>query len=121
MGKKCWGLWTGIAAGIGGILLSVCSPAAEPNPTAVRIQRTMKAMSESTAEHPAQIRVLFYGQSIVAQNWTEAVADHLKSAYPTVQFTFRNAAIGGYTSPSLVRTAESDLYPWYPDILFFHV
>lgn len=91
------------------------------NPSAIYIQRTMKAMEESTAENPAKIRILFYGQSIVAQQWTGLVQNYLKEKYPTVQFEFANKAIGGYQSESLIRTAESDLYPWYPDLLFFHV
>lgn len=95
--------------------------AVEPNPSAVYIQRTMKALEESTAENPAFVRVLFYGQSIVAQSWTRDVQKYLREKYPTVQFTFENRAIGGFTSPALIRTAESDLYPWYPDLLFFHV
>ena len=110
------------------VLLAVCAltafgrlGAAEPNPSAVFIQRTMKALTESTAEKPAHVRVLFYGQSIVAQAWTGMVQDYLKTTYPTVQFEFSNRAIGGYTSPALIRTAESDLYPYYPDLLFFHV
>lgn len=28
---------------------------------------------------------------------------------------------GGFTSPALIRTAEHNLYPWYPDLLVFHV
>ncbi|MDO4584005.1 MAG: hypothetical protein Q4D62_07865 [Planctomycetia bacterium] len=91
------------------------------NPSVKYIQRTMKALEESTAENPAQVRVLFYGQSIVAQEWTNTVQETLQKRYPTVQFTFANKAIGGCMSPGLVRTAESDLYPWYPDLLFFHV
>ncbi len=93
----------------------------EPNPSAIYIQRTMKALSNSTEAQPASVRVLFYGQSIVAQEWTVQVQEELKKRYPTVKFTFKNSAIGGYTSPALIRTAESDLYPWYPDLLFFHV
>lgn len=91
------------------------------NPTAVYIQRTMKALEASTAERPAHVRVLFYGQSITAQAWTQTVQKQLETQYPTAKFEFRNAAIGGYTSEVLIRTAEHDLYPWYPDLLFFHV
>lgn len=105
-----------------GVILSISyAQAMEPNPSAKYIQRTMKALAESTVENPAQVRVLFYGQSIVAQEWTKKVQKYLTEKYPTVQFTFQNNAIGGYTSERLVRTAESDLYPWYPDLLFFHV
>jgi hypothetical protein len=91
------------------------------NPSAAFIQRTMKQLSDSTPEHPARVRVLFYGQSITAQPWTSAVKKELQQRFPSVQFEFHNPAIGGFTSPSLVRTAEPDLYPWYPDLLIFHV
>lgn len=94
---------------------------AAENPSAAYIQRTMKMLEDSTAECPAHVRVLFYGQSVTAQAWTGIVQKRLEVQYPTVKFEFRNAAIGGYTSPLLVRTAEHDLYPWYPDLLFFHV
>ena len=56
------------------------------NPTAIHIQRTMKALEESTAEKPATVRVLFYGQSIVAQGWTGVLMKMLKDKYPTVNF-----------------------------------
>lgn len=85
------------------------------------IQRTMRKLEESTAEHPAHVRVMFYGQSITAQAWTQILQQRLSERYPTVQFEFRNAAIGGYESSVLIRTADHDLYPWYPDLLFFHV
>jgi hypothetical protein len=32
-----------------------------------------------------------------------------------------NRAIGGHSSQLLVKTAEADLYPFYPDLLIFHV
>jgi len=107
-------VWLG--AVMGGVLM-----AAAGNPTAAYIQRTMKTMEASTAEKPAHVRVLFYGQSIVAQGWTQTVRKQLEERYPTVTFEFLNAAIGGYESSVLIRTADHDLYPWYPDLLFFHV
>ena len=91
------------------------------NPSVLNIQRTMKILEESTSENPATVRVLFYGQSITAQGWTNILMANLTNRYPTVNFIWENRAIGGYESPYLIRTAESDLYPFYPDILFFHV
>ena len=85
------------------------------------IQRTMNALEESTAEKPAQIRVLFYGQSIVAQGWGNQIIADWRKRYPTAKISSACQAIGGYTSPELSRTAYADLYPYYPDILFFHV
>ena len=85
------------------------------------VQRTMKALAESTAERPAHVRILFYGQSIVGQRWHPLVVDELKRRYPTAVIEADNLAIGGFESPRLIRTAESDLYPAYPDLVFFHV
>ena len=103
------------------ILAAASVAAAAQNPSAACIQRTMKMLEESTAENPAHVRVLFYGQSITAQAWTRIVQEQLTRKYPTAKFEFRNAAIGGYVSSVLIRTADHDLYPWYPDLLFFHV
>jgi len=104
------------------IMLAVSAlTAVAGNPSAAYIQRTMKTLEASTEANPAHVRVLFYGQSITAQSWTDIVQKDLKARYPTVDFEFRKAAIGGYTSNLLIRTADHDLYPWYPDLLFFHV
>ncbi len=103
------------------VTMTCLGAGAADNPSAACIQRTMKALTDSTAERPAHVRILFYGQSVTAQAWTQTVQKELESRFPTVRFEFRNAAIGGYTSPLLIRTADHDLYPWYPDLLFFHV
>ncbi len=91
------------------------------NPSVAFIQRTMTRIAQSTPQNPATVRFQFYGQSITAQAWTGLVGKDLAQQFPSVKFTFHNPAIGGFTSPALIRTAEHDLYPWYPDILVFHV
>ena len=91
------------------------------NPSVAFIQRTMTRIAQSTPQNPATVRFQFYGQSITAQAWTGLVGKDLAQRFPSVKFTFHNPAIGGFTSPALIRTAEHDLYPWYPDILVFHV
>jgi len=97
------------------------SPAEPANPSVAFIQRTMNRVARSTPENPAKVRVEFYGQSITAQSWTKLVGEDLVRRYPSVQFEFHNPAIGGFQSPNLIRTAEHDLYPWYPELLVFHV
>lgn len=90
------------------------------NPSVRYIQRTMKKMAGSTAERPVDVKLLFYGQSIVEQGWHRHVLETLRERYPTVRFEVKNLAIGGFESPLLIRTAESDLYPEYADLVFFH-
>ncbi|MDC7218105.1 MAG: SGNH/GDSL hydrolase family protein, partial [Spirochaetales bacterium] len=67
-------------------------------------------------------RILCYGQSIVAQGYvSRAIEEELKERYPYANIIVENRAIGGYTAPILVRTAVHDLYPFYPDLVVFHV
>jgi hypothetical protein len=84
------------------------------------IQRTMTLLATSTPEHRNKVRILFYGQSVTAGPWSYALADDLRKQYPHADLTVENRAIGGYTAEALIRTAEYDLYPFYPDLLIYH-
>jgi hypothetical protein len=85
------------------------------------IQRTMRLLAESTPDHRNTVRVLFYGQSITEQGWWKIVADDLRARFPHANLIIENRALGGFSSQLLVKTAETDLYPFQPDLLIFHV
>lgn len=85
------------------------------------IQRAMTLMATSTPTHRNKVKVLFYGQSITEQNWWKLVADNLRKRFPYADLLIENRAIGGHSSQLLVRTAEADLYPFYPDLMIFYV
>jgi hypothetical protein len=85
------------------------------------IQRTMRLLATSTPEHPNTVRILFYGQSITEQAWSKLVADDLRQRFPHAHLIIENRALGGFASQMLVKTAETDLYPFQPDLLIFHV
>ena len=85
------------------------------------IQRSLRLMAESTPEHRNTVRVLFYGQSITQQPWWKEVAEYLRATYPNADLRIENKAIGGFAAQLLVKTAEADLYPAYPDLVIFHV
>jgi len=78
-------------------------------------------MAESTPEHRNTVRVLFYGQSITEQSWSKARCRGLAQTLPNANLLIENRALGGFASQLLFRTAETDLYPFYPDLLIFHV
>jgi len=86
-----------------------------------KIQRTMTLLATSTPQRRHHVRILFYGQSVTRNPWWRTVADYLRKTYPYADLEIENRAIGGYTAPTLIRTAEYDLYPYYPDLLIFHV
>ncbi len=104
-------------------------PAAYPPPAPLKnesnlglhIQRTMTLLATSTPKHHNKVRILFYGQSITEQDWWKRVADDLRRRFPDADLDIENRAIGGFAAQLLVRPAEHDLYPFYPDLLIFHV
>ncbi len=86
-----------------------------------RIQRTMILLAASTPEHRNRVRVLFYGQSIVAGMHVAEIVNTLRRRFPWAVIEAENRAIGGFTAPSLIRTAYHDLYPYCADLVIFHV
>jgi hypothetical protein len=86
-----------------------------------RLQRTMRLLAESTPEHRNQVRILFYGQSITKQDWWRQVAADLRMRFPAADLIIENRALGGYSSQYLIRTLPQDVYPFYPDLVIFHV
>ncbi|MBN2137703.1 MAG: hypothetical protein JW720_07845 [Sedimentisphaerales bacterium] len=84
-------------------------------------QRSMTLMESSTPTKRNTVRILFYGQSIVGQQWHTMVADDLRRRFPNTDFVIENKAIGGFSSQLLVRTMHYDVMPFYPDLLVFHV
>jgi hypothetical protein len=85
------------------------------------IQRTMTLLATSTPQHRNHVKVLFYGQSITEQPWSKLVADDLRKRFPDADLEIANRAIGGFSSQRLIKPAEHDLYPFYPDLVIFHV
>lgn len=85
------------------------------------IQRTMRLLATSTAEKRNTVRILFYGQSITEQKWAKQVEEDLRRRFPHANLIIENRALGGFASQLLVKTAETDLYPFQPDLLIFHV
>ena len=78
----------------------------------------MRVLVESTSKKPNTVRVLFYGQSITEQKWAKLVEDDLRRRFPHANLVVENRALGGYATQLLVKTAETDLYPFQPDLSF---
>ncbi|MBC8142349.1 MAG: SGNH/GDSL hydrolase family protein [Armatimonadetes bacterium] len=96
-------------------------PSAHPEKLGANIQRTMRLLATSTPQKRNHVRILFYGQSITEQDWTKQVAADLRRRFPYADLEIENRAIGGFASQLLIRPAEHDVYPFYPDLVIFHV
>lgn len=99
-------------------------PLKSPGDTTQRgaaLQRTMTLLHTAAIEKRNPVRILFYGQSITEQDWWKLVKNDLKQRFPLATLEIENRAIGGHSSERLCKTAEADLYPFYPDLVIFHV
>jgi hypothetical protein len=81
----------------------------------------MGLLASSTPLRRNRVRILFYGQSITEQDWWKSVANDLRRRFPDADLEIRNRAIGGFASQLLKRPAEHDVFPFYPDLVIFHV
>ena len=61
--------------------------------------RSLGIVRSATAEHPAVLKVLFYGQSISKPQWTDQALAQLRRRYPHVTFDARNLALGRLAGP----------------------
>ena len=110
-------------------ILRAQDPAAFPAPKSLgnaadfgrNIQRTLTLLATSTPDHRNTVKILFYGQSITEQDWWKEVAADLRRRFPNANLVIENRAIGGFASQLLVKTAETDLYSFYPDLMIFYV
>ena len=95
-------------------------PHPAPRTLGSRIQRTMALLATSTATMRRRVKILFYGQSITAgMHWVQ-ITNALRQRFPYAIIEAENRAIGGFTAPSLCRTAVADLYPTDADLVVFH-
>ncbi len=85
------------------------------------LQKTLQLLSNKNPATKRPVIILFYGQSITEQAWWKVVAKNIQSRFPQADIVFENKAIGAHTSERLVKTAEADVYPLYPDLVIFHV
>ena len=96
-------------------------PVPDPSQLGLGVQRAMTLLATSTPQRRNHVRVLFYGQSITEQEWSKQVAQGLRKRFPDADLEIENRAIGGFAAQLLIRPAEHDLYPFYPDLVIFHV
>ena len=86
-----------------------------------RLPKTMHMLSNSTLQNREKIRILLFGQSIMAAPYVrEAIEADLTSRFPNADLEIIHDAIGGYEAPFLVKTANHMIYPRYPDLVVMH-
>ena len=108
-------LQTGNPSGLGDFQM-----APPPIPYGSRIQRTMRLLATSTPQQRNRVKILFYGQSIIAQSWWKVIVAELRVQYPHADIVAENPSIGGFMSNWLKDTMYGDCYPACADLIVFH-
>jgi len=84
------------------------------------IERVLHLLNTSNEINRNKVNILFYGQSIIGGLKSDILIDSLKKRFPFANIKHKNKAIGGFTLPSIIKTAEHDLYTENPDLIIFH-
>jgi hypothetical protein len=91
-----------------------------PAEWALNLQRTFAlADTASPTNHPT-IRVLHYGLSFSWSSWWWQTAEYLRARYPHVDWQIENHSMSGHTAIALLPLAESEVFPFRPDLIVFH-
>lgn len=113
-------LW--MVAGLSAATYPEPPPVVDETALGVNVTRTMSLLAGSTAERPNTVKIVFYGQSITDHKpWVDRTIADLRARFPHANLVAENRAIGGFASQRLINTAEHDIYPFYPDLMVFHV
>ncbi len=122
MFRKLLNLWIFLgffSTGLVADLLPI--PSFEPDLAQVAyLRRSLALLQSSSPSNRPDFRILIYGQSFSAGPWSELLVTELKTMYPNVNFILTNSAIAGLTAWSLSYSANADIGPWQPDLVFFN-
>lgn len=81
--------------------------------------RTMTLL-ETGGQTRRPVRILFYGQSITAQQWVWFLIRQLRARYPHTDIQAENRAISGWQIHKLRRTIKHDILRNRPDLVVLH-
>ena len=84
-----------------------------------RLNHVMGLLESGAVTH-RPVRIVFYGQSITAQEWTNMLVARLRERYPRTQIIAENHALGGWGIYLLVRAMRHDILRVQPDLICLH-
>ncbi len=84
-----------------------------------QLGRTMTLL-QTGGQTKRPVRILFYGQSITAQQWVWFLVRRLRELYPDTDIQAENWAIGGWQIHKLNRTIKHDILRARPDLVVLH-
>jgi len=83
-----------------------------------RLTRTM-ALLQAGAQTRRPVRIVCFGQSITAQEWTDLLVERLRERYPGTIIQMENHSIGGWFVWRLMRIMYHGVLQARPDLVIF--
>ena len=83
-----------------------------------RLNHVMGLLESGAVTH-RPVKIVFYGQSITAQEWTNMLVARLRERYPRTQIIAENHSLGGWGVYLLVRAMRHDILRAKPDLVCF--
>jgi len=83
-----------------------------------RLTRTM-ALLQDGAQTRRPVRIVCFGQSITAQEWTDLLVERLRERYPGAIIQLENHSIGGWFVWRLMRIMYHGVLQSRPDLVIF--
>ena len=90
-------------------------PRHREHPAHLTLARHQHARASQQSTHPV-LRAVDHGSA-----WSRKLEANLRRRYPYADLEVENRALGGHAAQLLIKAAESDLYPYYPDLMILHV
>ena len=94
-------------------------PAPDQELFGARLTRTMSLLQDS-AQTRRPVRIVFYGQSITAQEWTVLLVERLRERYPGAIIEMENHSLGGWFVWRLMKVMYHGTLQSRPDLVVFH-
>lgn len=93
-------------------------PLAPPDPSqGLHLQRTVSLLRQSQENRRHTVRILSYGSITRDNSWFELLKGFLRTEYPSAQLVCEERSIPFHYSHHARKTAESDVYPFLPDLV----
>lgn len=78
------------------------------------------ALLQDGAQTRRPVRIVFYGQSITDQEWTELLVDRLRERFPGTRIEVEKHSLGGWGVWRLMRAMVHGMLQSRPDLVVFH-
>ena len=116
-----FGCWLGIALAV--VPAQALDLAALPPPDPLQflaVQRSAALFNAQSPQSRHSVRMVIYGQSITQQQWAWDLVSQVHGWHPGAFITAEVRAIPALDASFLIQTAESDIFPFHPDVIVFH-